>query len=74
MTKQEFEYTRHGTTTLPAGLAVVTGKIVSPTLAPTRTEPEFVQHLARTVNADAAGAWIFVVDCLNAHLSESLVN
>ena len=37
--KQEFEYTRHGTTTLTAGLDVVTGQIVSPTLEATRTEP-----------------------------------
>ena len=73
-TKQEFEYTRHGTTTLTAGLDVVTGLIVAPTLEPTRTEPEFVEHLARTVSADAAGEWVFVVDCLNTHMSESLVN
>jgi transposase len=73
VTKQEFEYTRHGTTTLTAGLDVVSGLIVSPTLEPTRTEPEFVQHLARTVNTDAAAEWIFLVDCLNTHLSESLV-
>jgi hypothetical protein len=71
--KQEFEYTRHGTTTLTAGLDVVTGRIVSPTLEPTRTEPEFVQHIARTVNTDADGEWVFVVDCLNTHMSESLV-
>ena len=74
VTKQEFEYTRHGTTTLTAGLDVVTGLIVAPTLEPTRTEPEFVEHLARTVSADAAGEWIFLVDCLNTHMSESLVN
>jgi transposase len=72
--KQEFEYTRHGTTTLTAGLDVVTGKIASPTLEPTRTEPEFVQHIARTVNLDAQGEWVFIVDCLNTHASESLVN
>ncbi len=36
--KQEFEYTRHGTTTLTAGLDVVTGTIVCPTLEATRTE------------------------------------
>ena len=71
--KQEFEYTRHGTTTLTAGFDVVTGKIVCPTLAATRTEPEFVAHLARTVDTDPAADWIFVVDCLNTHLSESLV-
>jgi transposase len=71
--KQEFEYTRHGTTTLTAGLDVVTGMIVCPTLEATRTEPEFVAHLARTVDTDAAAEWIFVVDCLNTHMSESLV-
>jgi transposase len=71
--KQEFEYTRHGTTTLTAGLDVVTGLIVCPTLAATRTEPEFVAHLARTVDTDPAAEWIFVVDCLNTHQSESLV-
>ena len=71
--KQEFEYTRHGTTTLTAGLNVVTGMIVCPTLEATRTEPEFVAHLARTVDTDPAAEWIFVVDCLNTHQSESLV-
>jgi transposase len=71
--KQEFEYTRHGTTTLTAGLDVVTGRIVCPTLEPTRTEPEFVAHIARTVDTDPSAEWIFVVDCLNTHLSESLV-
>jgi len=71
--KQEFEYTRHGTTTLTAGLDVVTGLIVCPTLEATRTEPEFVAHIARTVDTDPAGEWIFVVDCLNTHMSESLV-
>jgi transposase len=72
--KQEFEYTRHGTTTLTAGLDVVTGKIVCPTLEATRTEPEFVEHIKRTVATDPDAEWIFVVDRLNTHLSESLVN
>ena len=72
--KQEFEYTRHGTTTLTAGLDVVTGMIVCPTLEATRTEPEFVAHLARTVDTDPTAEWIFVLDCLNTHMSESLVN
>jgi transposase len=71
--KQEFEYTRHGTTTLTAGLDVVTGRIVSPTLEATRTEPEFVAHITRTVDTDPDAEWIFVVDRLNTHLSESLV-
>ena len=71
--KQEFEYTRHGTTTLTAGLDVVTGMIVCPTLEATRTEPEFVAHIARTVDTDPTAEWIFVVDRLNTHMSESLV-
>jgi transposase len=71
--KQEFAYTRHGTTTLTAGLDVVTGMIVCPTLEATRTEPEFVAHLARTVDTDPAAECIFLVDCLNTHMSESLV-
>jgi hypothetical protein len=70
--KREFEYTRHGTTTLTAGLDVVTGMIVCPTLEATRTEPEFVAHIARTVDTDPSAEWIFVVDCLNTHMSESL--
>jgi transposase len=73
VTKSEFEYSRHGTTTLTAGLDVVTGQIVSPTLEATRTEPEFVAHISRTVSADPTGEWIFVVDNLNTHASESLV-
>jgi transposase len=72
--KQEFEYTRHGTTTLTAGLDVVTGMIVCPTLEATRTEPEFVAHITRTVDTDPDAEWIFVVDRLNTHLSEGLVN
>jgi transposase len=73
VSKQEFEYTRHGTTTLTAGLDVVTGMIVCPTLEATRTEPEFVAHIKRTVDTDPDAEWIFVVDRLNTHLSESLV-
>ena len=71
--KQEFEYTRHGTTTLTAGVDVVTGLIVCPTLEATRTEPEFVAHIGRTVDTDPTAEWIFVADCLNTHMSESLV-
>jgi hypothetical protein len=52
---------------------VVTGLIVCPTLEATRTEPEFVAHLARTVDIDPNAEWIFIVDCLNTHVSESLV-
>src|SRR5581483_5332588 len=37
------------------------------------TESDFVDHIERTVATDPAAGWIFVVDNLNIHSSESLV-
>lgn len=71
--KREFECTRHGTTASTAGLDVVTGKSVCPTREATRTEPEFVAPIERTVGTDPDAEWIFVADRLDTHLSESLV-
>ena len=48
---------------------MVTGQIASPTLEATRTEPEFVDHIARTVKIDDTAEWVFVVDNLNTHPS-----
>jgi transposase len=70
---REFEYKRHGTTTLIGNFHVVTGQLVAPTLGPTRTEADFVEHVAQTVATDPEAAWVFVVDNLNIHASESLV-
>ena len=69
----EFEYTRHGTLTLIGNFQVTTGELVAPTIGPTRTEPDFVDHIARTVATDPEAGWIFVVDNLNIHGSETLV-
>ncbi len=69
----ESEYTRHGTLTLIGDLEVTTGELVAPTIGPTRTEPDFVDHIARTVATDPEAGWIFVVDNLNIHGSETLV-
>lgn len=71
--RQEFEYLRHGTTTLIGNLNVVTGQLFQCTLGPTRTESDFVDHIARTVATDALGKWNFVVDNLNIHWSAGLV-
>lgn len=71
---QEFEYDRHGTLTLMANFEVATGKIIAPSLGPTRTEADFATHIAQTVALDPAGAWIFVTDQLNTHQSASLVS
>ncbi|WAS99525.1 transposase [Nannocystis punicea] len=69
----EYEYIRHGTLCLTANLEIATGRIVSPTIGPRRTEEDFVNHVARTVDADPDARWIFVLDNLNTHNSEALV-
>lgn len=71
--RREFEYVRHGTRCLTANLDVATGRIVSPTVAETRTEADFAGHVARTLDTDPDAGWIFVVDGLNTHQSETLV-
>lgn len=70
---REFEYERHGTLTLIGNFHVVTGELVAPSLGPTRTEADFVQHVAQTVGTDPEASWLFVVDNLNIHVSEGLV-
>jgi transposase len=70
---REFEYARHGTLTLIGNFHVVTGELIAPTLGPTRTEADFVQHVAQTVSTDPKATWVFVVDNLNIHNSETLV-
>jgi transposase len=70
---REFEYERHGTLTLIGNFHVVTGQLLAPTLGPTRTEADFVAHVAQTVATDPQASWVFVADNLNTHVSESLV-
>jgi transposase len=69
----EFEYIRHGTQTLIANFEVATGQVIAPSVGPTRTEEDFVGHIERTMALDPAAAWIFILDRLNTHQSESLV-
>lgn len=71
--KREFEYERHGTQCPTANFEVGTGKIISPTIGQTRTEPEFAEHIRQTVATDAKAGWIFVCDNLNTHCSMTLV-
>ena len=56
-----------------ANFEVATGKIMAPTMGPTRTEEDFAAHLRRTLATDPEAGWIFVVDQLNIHKSEALV-
>jgi putative transposase len=71
--KIEFEYIRHGTQTLIANWHIAKGKVLTPSIGATRTAEDFVQHIAKTVDTDPDAGWIFIVDQLNIHKSESLV-
>jgi hypothetical protein len=69
----EFEYVRHGTLSLIANFDVATGKVVSPSIGPTRTEADFVAHIDRTIATDPEAGWIFVTDQLDTHRAATLV-
>ena len=72
--RQEYEYTRHGTLCLMANLDVCEGTILSPSIGETRNEQDFQEHISRTVEAaPKVKKWLFIVDNLNTHQSESLV-
>ncbi len=71
--KREFEYIRHGTLSLIANFEVATGQLMTPSIGPTRTEADFGVHIRRTIDLDKSAQWIFIVDQLNIHKSETLV-
>ena len=71
--QREHSYNRHGTQCLTGNFEVATGQILAPTIAKTRTEEDFVDHIINTIGTDPEGVWIFVLDQLNTHKSESLV-
>ncbi len=69
----EFEYIRHGTQSLIANWHIAKGQVISPSIGVTRTEQDFKNHIAKTLDTDPEAGWIFIVDQLNIHKSESLV-
>ncbi len=71
--RREFEYKRHGTQCLIGNFEAATGEVIAPTVQATRTEEDFVKHIAQTVATDAEAGWAFVADNLTIHCSESLV-
>lgn len=71
--RREFEYVRHGTLSLIASFEVAVGRVILPSIGPTRTEGDFADHIQRTIETDPQARWIFVADQLNTHQSESLV-
>ena len=72
--RREFEYIRHGTLSFIINFDVVSGKVICPSVGPTRNEADFLAHVRCTVESDpSATQWHVVVDNLNTHCSESLV-
>jgi transposase len=71
--RREFEYIRHGTQTLIANFEVATGKLLIPSIGTTRTETDFASHIEQTITTDPQASWLFIVDQLNTHKSEALV-
>jgi len=69
----EFEYIRHGTQTLIANWEVALGQVITPSIGATRTEEDFVRHIAQTLATDPDAKWTFIVDQLNIHMSEGLL-
>lgn len=47
--------------------------MICPSLGDSRTEADFVAHIAQTVVTDPDANWTFVLDQLNIHQSEGLV-
>ena len=73
ITLYQHEYIRHGTQALIANLEVATGECISPSIGASRTEVDFGEHIERTIDLDPQAEWIFIVDQLNTHKSETLV-
>jgi hypothetical protein len=71
--RREFNYVRHGTQVVTANLDLATGQLLTPTIAQTRTEADFVEHIAQLIQTDPKADFIVVCDQLNTHKSESLV-
>lgn len=69
--RREWEYFRHGTTTLMAAVNVAGGNIIHHQLNPTRTEEDFCRFIEQTCQpllSDPEAEVILLADQLNTHL------
>ena len=71
--RREHTYRRHGTLALIVSFWVALGKVRLATVGPTRGERDFQQHVAQAAATDPQAGWVYLVDRLNTHDSESLV-
>ena len=70
--RREFNYIRHGTPVLTGNMHLATGKLITPTIADSRTEADFVEHIARLIQSDSKAGFVILCDQLTTHKSESL--
>ena len=69
--RREFAYVRHGTRSFIVSRDVVTGQIVAPACGPTRTEADFLAHIAGVVATAPAAALVrFVARASGRDLGE----
>lgn len=72
--RKEYEYERHGTTTLIAATDVGSGNIINYHLGATRDEEDFADFMKLTINKlPEMDKIVVLVDQLNTHISKSLV-
>lgn len=72
--RREFEYLRHGTSSLMAAIDVAKGEVISHRLHGSRTEGDFVAFIKATLSKfSKEDEVVILADQLNIHLSASLV-
>lgn len=72
--RKEYEYVRHGTSSLIAAVQVENGKVIKHHQGPTRDESDYCEFIKELVNElPELDQIVILVDQLNTHVSESLV-
>lgn len=72
--RREYEYVRHGTSSLIAAVNVENGKVIKSHQGPTRNETDYCEFIKQMVSElPELDEIIILADQLNTHLSESLV-
>jgi len=72
--RREYEYERHGTTTLIGAVNVRNGAVLNAHIQPTRNEQDFGNFIKETVSMlPEMDKIVILSDQLNTHLSETLV-
>ena len=72
--RQEYEYIRHGLSLLDCKLAGGNWHRAHPRACRhSLRKPMHAAHIAQTIASDTKAGWIFILDQLNTHKSETLV-